>query len=120
MKFGEMIKENRLKQGKSLRKFCEEHEFDPGNHSRLERGLNSPPQNESIIRKLALAIGLEENSDEWNEFFDAAYIENGNIPEYIKDDEEILEKLPVFFRTVSGNKVPSEKLEKLIEIIRKS
>lgn len=120
MTFGELVKKYRLAQNKTLRRFCEEHDYDPGNQSKLERNLHKPPQDDKSLRKLALALGLKENSEEWNEFMDAAYLANGNIPEYVPDDEEVLEMLPVFFRTTSGQKVSKEKLNKLIELIKKS
>jgi hypothetical protein len=37
MSFGELVKKYRLAQDKSLRRFCEEHDYDPGNQSKLER-----------------------------------------------------------------------------------
>lgn len=118
MSFGELVKSYRLAQNKTLRGFCVEHDYDPGNQSKLERGLHKPPQDDKSLRKLALALGLKENSEKWNEFMDAAYLENGNIPDYIRSDEEVLEMLPVFFRTTSGQKVSKEKLDKLIDLIK--
>lgn len=120
MNFGELVKKYRLEQNKSLRRFCEEHGYDPGNQSKLERNLLNPPQDEKSLRKLALALGLKENSDRWDEFIDTAYLSNGDIPKYAKNDEEVLEMLPVFFRTTSGKKVPQDKIDKLIELIKKS
>lgn len=120
MIFGDLIKKYRLEQDKSLRRFCEEHEYDPGNHSKLERGLLKPPQDEKSLRKLALALDLKENSKKWEEFMDTAFIANGNIPSYVPENDEVLELLPVFFRTTSGQKVSKEKLEKLIDLIKKT
>ena len=37
--FGSYFKELRTKKGRTLRRFCELHGFDPGNISRLERGV---------------------------------------------------------------------------------
>lgn len=120
MKFGELVKSKRLELGKSLRKYCEEHDYDPGNQSKLERGLLKPPQDKQSLRKLALSLDIKENSDEWDEFMDAAFIANNTIPDYVPDNQEVLEMLPVFFRTTSGKKVPKEKLDKLIELIKRT
>ena len=46
MTFGELFKKLRLRLGMTLRKFCEENDFDPGNISKLERGLLPAPQSE--------------------------------------------------------------------------
>jgi transcriptional regulator with XRE-family HTH domain len=96
MGFGELVKKYRLAQNKSLRRFCEEHDYDPGNQSKLERNINKPPQDEKSLRKLAFALGLSESSEKWEEFMDAAYLANGKIPKYVPDNDEVLEMLPVF------------------------
>lgn len=120
MKFGELVKSKRLELGKSLRKFCEENDYDPGNHSKLERGLLKAPQEKQSLRKLALSLEIKENTDDWEEFMDAAFIDNDTIPDYVPNDKEVLEMLPVFFRTTSGKKVPKDKLDKLIELIKRT
>ena len=40
------------------------------------------------------------------------------IPDYILKDEKLVAQLPVFFRTISGQKPSREDLEKLVELIR--
>ena len=42
----------------------------------------------------------------------------GRIPDYVLKDEQLMAQLPVFFRTLSGQKPSREDLEKLVEIIR--
>ncbi len=120
MNFGKFIKELRMGHGQTLRRFCLEHNLDPGNHSKLERGILPPPQDEDKLRSLAYALGLKEGTKEWKEYYDLAIIGNGKIPEYILSDEEIVNRLPVFFRTIKGEKIDKARLDKLIELIRKS
>ena len=55
-----------------MRDFCLRHGFDPGNYSRLERGLFPPPQREELLERYANAVGLVRGSDDWLEFFDTA------------------------------------------------
>ena len=43
MTFGPFIKLIRSRQELPLRLFCEEHGYDPGNYSKMERGLRPPP-----------------------------------------------------------------------------
>jgi len=56
--------------------------------------------------------------DDWYQFFDLAAAESGKIPKDILSDEEVVEKLPILFRTLRGKKVSDEKLNKLVRKIR--
>ena len=116
--FGTLIKELRAKQRLGLREFCLTHGHDPSNWSKIEREVLSPPRDEDILRKWATQLGLKPGSDDWHKFFDYAAVDAGRIPEHVMQDKELLAKLPVFFRTMSGQKPSREDLEKLIEIIR--
>jgi transcriptional regulator with XRE-family HTH domain len=118
--FGEYFKERRIAKGVTLRAFCLENGFDPGNISRLERGLLGPPHSHEKIEEYARALGIKEGSDEWIEFFDRAAAESGRIPKDLLSDEELVDKLPVLFRTLRGQKVDPKKLEELAETIRRT
>ena len=43
----------------------------------------------------------------------------GEIPQEILQNEEVVKKLPLFFRTLRGQKVPEDKLDEIINIIQK-
>jgi transcriptional regulator with XRE-family HTH domain len=116
--FGEFIKQIRAKQRLGLREFCLEHGHDPSNWSKIEREVLQPPRDEDTLRTWAKQLGLKPNSDDWLKFFDYAAVDAGRIPDYVLKDEKLVEKLPVFFRTLSGQKPSREDLEKLLEIIR--
>jgi len=118
--FGAFFKEMRRKKGISLRKFCLECKFDPGNVSKLERGVMPPPASREKLETYALALGIEEGSDEWYNFFDYAAASSGNIPSYMMSDSELVKKLPLVFRTLRGEKISPEKLDELAELIRKT
>jgi transcriptional regulator with XRE-family HTH domain len=118
--FGEFFKERRIAGGQTLREFCLTNGFDPGNISRIERGRFAPPQNSETLEKYAKALGIENGSDQWIEFCDLAAASGGKIPSDLMDDKELLAKLPVLFRTLRGSPVPAEKLDELIELVRKS
>ncbi len=117
--FGDFFKQKRLEQNMSLRKFCLAHRFDPGNISKMERGLLVPPGSKELLDKYADALSLKEGSDDWREFFDRASACRGEIPVEILENEEVVKNLPLFFRTLKGQKVSKEKLDELVEIIRK-
>ena len=110
------IRRERL--GVSLREFCNEHGFDAGNISKLERGKLPPPRSREKLERYASALGLKEGSDEWLEFFDLAAASRGEVPPDIMREEEVVEQLPILFRTLRGESVPDEQLEELIRLIR--
>jgi hypothetical protein len=116
--FGEFIKEIRGRQRLGLREFCLEHGHDPSNWSKIEREVLPPPRDEEILRTWAKQLGLKQGSEDWLKFFDYAAVDSGRIPDYVLKDESLVAQLPVFFRTLSGQKPSREDLEKLVELIR--
>ncbi len=117
-KFGDFFKQRRIDLGKTLRDFCFENKFDPGNISKLERGVFSPPQNRGKLEEYAKLFKIKEGSDDWYTFFDLAAAEVGRIPEEIMSEENLVDKLPILFRTLRGQKVSEDKLEELIKRLR--
>lgn len=118
--FGDFVRERRQKGGDTLRTFCMKHGFDPGNISKLERGILNAPESHEKRERLASALGLRENSKEWGEFMDlatASQIES-EVGEGL--DSALVKKLPVFFRTLKRKRVTAEQLDDLIERIKKS
>lgn len=119
-KFGTFFRGMRAKADMSLREFCVEHSFDPGNISRLERGMLPPPESREKLEQYARALHLEKGSDDWYSFFDLAAAERGKIPDDVLNDEELVERLPVLFRTLRGQRVDKDDLDDLIERIRRA
>lgn len=118
--FGELFKELRIESGYTLRAYCRNFDEDPPYISRLERGLTAPPYSQDHIKKMALSFELVEDSEEWKDFFINASVSSGKIPESIMSDENVLSQLPLLLRTVDGNKIKSEDISKLIELIKAS
>jgi len=116
--FGEFFKTCRIATKKTLRQFCIENRLDPGNISKLERGLLSPPQSREKLEEYARYLKIKKGSDDWYTFFDLASAETGKIPEDIMSKEKIEDKLPILFRTLRGQKVSDDKLEELIKILK--
>jgi transcriptional regulator with XRE-family HTH domain len=117
--FAVYFKALRMKLGVSLREFCLERKLDPGNISRMERGLVPPPQSQEKLEEFAGHLGLEKGSEERQEFFDLAAAESGRIPDDVLSDKDLVAKLPILFRTLRGQKVPDDKLNDLIRHIRR-
>lgn len=118
MSFGETIKNLRLARKQTLRQFCFEFGHDPSNWSKIERGVNPPPKDDTTLARWAADLGLMAGTPEWSDFMDQAAISRGQIPKDLMNDEKLLEKLPVFFRTVRGAELDDGKLDSLIETIR--
>jgi transcriptional regulator with XRE-family HTH domain len=116
--FGTFIKELRMKQRLGLREFCLKYEHDPSNWSKIEREVLSPPSDEAMLRKWAKQLGIKEGSDDWLKFFEYAAVDAGRIPDHILEDKELAAHLPVFFRTLSGQKPSREDLDRLLGIIK--
>ena len=116
--FGQFMKKKRLELGLTLRAFCRENSFDVGNTSKIERGLLPPRKTHEGLKPYAVALQLEEGTEEWNAFFELAEISAGRIPQQIMDNEELVSKLPLVFRTIQGQKLTDEQLRKLAEDIR--
>lgn len=116
--FGRYFEQLRQAKGLTLRMFCKKAACDPANISRMERGLISPPKGRDILEKYAEALDLVEGSDEWYRFFDLAAADQGIVPQDIMEDAELVKVLPVFFRTLRGQKPTEEEMTKLAEKIR--
>jgi len=117
--FGNYLKDIRVRSGQTLREFCHKHGYDPGNYSRLERGLYTPPQSQELLEKYACSLGLEEGSEDWLKLFDLAAAGRGQLPRDLLEDKELMEKLPMLFRTLRATPVAEDRLDALAEEIRK-
>lgn len=117
-KFGEYIKDLRVEKQITLREFCKISGLDPSNWSKIERGIHTPPKSKEVLEQIATTLGLPENSPEYNQLFDYAMIDF--IPAELAEDSQVLEKLPLFFRTARGEKPTDEELKELIKLIQQS
>ena len=118
MSFGNFIKELRLKQELTLRDFCKKFGHDPSNWSKIERGKLRPPNDQKTLEEWANQLGLIKGEAEWYKFFDLAALEKGKIPHDIMHDKELVQVLPLFFRTLRGQKPSKEELKNLADILR--
>ena len=117
--FGELFKAKRISNGLTLREFCRINDFDPGNVSKIERGLFQPPQSKEMLLKYARALGIKEGSEDWLNFCDLAITSAGKLPDDVVTNQELMNALPVLFRTVRKKKLDEEGLEKLIKSIKR-
>ena len=118
--FGPYLKQLRMQRRITLREFCRLAKADPGNISRIERGVLPPPQDRDILERYAKALELQAGSDESYRFFDFAAADCGLVPRDIMEKEEVVKVLPVLFRTLRNEKPSEEDLDRLIEKLRRS
>lgn len=116
--FGPYLKELRMARRMTLRGFCRRANADPGNVSRMERGVLPPPQDRDILERYAKALELQEGSDEWYRFFDYAAADWGIVPLDIMEDEEVVKVLPVLFRTLRREKPSVADMNRWAELLR--
>lgn len=114
--FGGFVKKMRIRNSLTLREFCRQANVDPSNWSKIERGLFPPPKSNQVLQEIAKVLNLQKNSEDFNALFDLAAI--SYIPPELLNDQRIVEKLPVFFRTMRGEKPTRKELEELIKILK--
>jgi transcriptional regulator with XRE-family HTH domain len=119
MTFGDFVKEKRLERELGLREFCKEAELDPSNWSKVERGLLPATSDRAKLEGIARLLRLKKGTPDWSTFFDLAYISQQRIPEDVAENEDAVAALPVFFRTVRGEKPSEEELNNLIELLKR-
>jgi transcriptional regulator with XRE-family HTH domain len=116
--FGEFFKTKRLEAGYSLRRFCSQFGYDPGNISKIERDILPPSLQK--LGEYAQCLGIEKDSEEWEIFCDLAAASQGRIPPDILEDKDLVAKLPLVFRTLRNERPAEEQLEEIIRIVRES
>ncbi len=114
--FGEYIKELRTENRISLREFCRLTKIDPSNWSKIERGKSLPPKSKEVLNEIANVLKIKNDNERCNLLFDLAAI--SYLPIELIDDNSIVEKLPVFFRTLRGKSPTKQELKDLAEIIK--
>ena len=119
LNFGQILEELRIKKGLTLRQTCRLLNYDPSNWSKIERGKLSPPSDEKILKKWAKVLGLIKETG-INEFIDKARLAEGMLPQDILKEENIINFLPVFFRSIRNEKPTKKGISRLVKLIQKS
>jgi len=118
--FGEYIRNRRIKQDLSLRKFCKIYEYDIAYLSRLENNREKPSLKKEWLEKLGSALGIPIASKEWKMYEDLAHKANNKLPNDITDKaSEVLTLLPAFLRTRDNKRISNQQVEKLIKFLKK-
>ncbi|MFZ4599485.1 MAG: helix-turn-helix domain-containing protein [Terrimicrobiaceae bacterium] len=115
-KFGEFAKDRRIAASQTLRSFCRDAAIDPSNWSKIERGVLPPPDEAGFLTRVSDVLRL--TPEERQTLVDLAAIARGHIPEDLRD-EEILNKMPAFFRAIRGQEYTPEDFEKLLSGVKR-
>ena len=118
MTFGEFFKELRIKKGMTLRRFCQENDFDPGNISKIERNILPAPKTEKKLKSYAKALSIQNGDDEYLDFFDLAVASHKSLPIRNITNQDVLKKVPILFRTLDNKKLTEKKLDHIMEVIK--
>ena len=89
-----MVRTRRKAKGLSLREAAQRMGLDPGNLSKVERGLWKPPMSAKIV--LRVQHGLELGGEDGKLLHLLAAIENGRLPQWVKDDEQLLRDVAIY------------------------
>jgi len=116
--FGDFIRNLRLQFGLTLRDFCQKNNLDPGNVSRLERGMMPAPQSQKKLIQYARSLGIRRGTQQWTTFMDMAAASSGKIPSDLMSNERVISRLPAFFRTLRSKKLSDKDIEDLIDRLR--
>jgi transcriptional regulator with XRE-family HTH domain len=115
--FHETIKDLRLKRKLTLRDFCEQVSLDPSNWSKVERGVNPPPNDVVLLERLADFFKL--SGTEKLSLMDSAALQRRELPPDIADNAVLQRALPAFFRAARGHELTEAELKNLVDDIRK-
>ena len=114
--FGEFVRIKRVQNRLTLREFCRLMRLDPSNWSKIERGVLSPPRSAAILEEIATALKFKKDGEDYHALKDLAVI--SSIPKSLADDDSIVDKLPVLFRTLRGQKPTRRELEELVRLVK--
>lgn len=119
IEFGEVLRNQRLRAGYSLRAFAKKIEMKPSNLSFIENGKANPPRTGKTLFKIAAALHLKKDSAEWVEYFNLSS-KKTEIPVDIATNDNIRQCLPIMLRTIASARLTKRELEELIVTIKKS
>lgn len=71
------------------------------------------------LEGIAKLLKLKKGSSDWRTFFDLAALSQQKIPDDVYENEKVVSALPVFFRTVRGEKPSDEELDMLYALLKR-
>lgn len=118
--FGDWVRGYRAEKQITLREFCRRGDVDPGNWSKLERGVMAPPSDKELQRLIVREIiGLDERHPDYYKVF--ALMDNAQAA--ISRSEpphgpDLIGALPMFVTKSDGTRLTAEELDKIVAFVR--
>jgi transcriptional regulator with XRE-family HTH domain len=116
--FGEWLSAKRDQAGIGLRRFALQIGDSPSNVCNIENGNRKPWQNEPMLRKVAAALGIRENSDDWDTLFRSAVRADQAPPDLVRYMQIPL--MPVLLRTVGEYQLGEEDVRRLLTYVKRT
>lgn len=117
--FGDYVRGLRERNEIGLREFCVALEFDPSRWSKMERGLLQPPTDQDLLERIASVLKISNDTEEFAKLRDLAFLSRGQVPDDILSEKELVECLPMIFRTLRSDEKPTPaQLRKLADKLR--
>ena len=114
--FNQTIKSLRIEKRLTFRDFCAQNGLDPSNWSKVERGVNPPPGDITLLERLADFFGLAGAKK--LSFMDEASLQRGEIPADVAGHAILQRALPAFFRAARGHELSEKELASLADDIK--
>ncbi len=120
MRFGEFVRERRTTLGFKLREFCLTFGYDPSNWSKMERGELGAADELQTLQMWAEQLNIRQGSEEWQKFYDLAFLSRGEVPPDIFTNDATADVLPLVYKILRGRDDAEGEMEKLVLMLRKS
>ena len=85
----------------------------------MERGLLQPPTDQDLLERIASVLKISNDTEEFAKLRDLAFLSRGQVPDDILSEKELVECLPMIFRTLRSDEKPTPaQLRKLADKLR--
>jgi transcriptional regulator with XRE-family HTH domain len=116
--FGQYLRSLRLHAGFGLRRFADKITMKPSNLCRIEAGRIPPPRDIRIMRRIAVALELREDSAEYVRLNDlASQARPGTIAPDVAEYVAGQPAVPILLRMAKGKRLDAEQLRQLAAYI---
>lgn len=114
--FGQTIEEIRKSSSITLKQLSRDIGFDPSYISRIERGKKKP--SDKFVDAFTSYFAIETGTETYKKIKDSASIARAEIPDYVMSEKDIVDRLPMLFRTITGSKIEEDALDDLINLLK--
>ena len=118
MEIGEWLREQRSRAALGLRQFAQMIGDSPSNVCNIENGRRPAWQNEPMLRRVADALGIRENSDDWDMLFGGVVRPNQPPPDLARYMQFPL--VPVLLRTIGEYQLTEDEVRRLLTYVKRT